>query len=259
MSNDQQKRLQQQHRNLKAEWELRNEKLKSLRYDLAIEAGTAVKFQLEKQIIYEEAKVNDLEQQLNAIEAKLQFHSQRETFINKISPQNIHQSFDVISSTELIKVFISYSKKSSQDAKLCEELEKSLSSLQEQGIIKIWQERRIVPGKNIVQEITKHLYSSQIILLLITPNFVAEYYRKVEIVEIQRQKAEKMCVIPILVSQVNGWQGLKFGDIELSTLQYLPKNGRFVTGKGWKNKNEAFFTIAQEFAEEVDKLVDDLP
>lgn len=65
LSNEQQQRLQQWRQALQAEWELRSEKLKRLRIDCAIEASTAVKFQLEKQIEYEQAKLKDIERQLN--------------------------------------------------------------------------------------------------------------------------------------------------------------------------------------------------
>ncbi|MDF5739127.1 MULTISPECIES: hypothetical protein [unclassified Nostoc] len=67
LSTEQQQRLQQRWKRLHAEWELRSEKLKCLRADWAIEVGTAVKFQLEKQIQYEEAKLDDIDQQLNRL------------------------------------------------------------------------------------------------------------------------------------------------------------------------------------------------
>jgi hypothetical protein len=57
---------------LQQEWDLRSEKLRRLRAALAIEAGTAVKFQLEQQIQQEEGLLTKLENELARIEANLQ-------------------------------------------------------------------------------------------------------------------------------------------------------------------------------------------
>lgn len=66
-------------------------------------------------------------------------------------------------------------------------------------------------------------------------------------------------MIPVLLSSVAGWQTVKPGKFKLGELQPLPKNGKFVTSRYWKSQNEAFVTIAEEFAEEIGKLSDELP
>jgi hypothetical protein len=67
-----------QHRQLTArrdtllpEWELRSEKVKQLRIALGIETGTAVKFQLEQQLLAEDGKLSELAAELEEIEQKL--------------------------------------------------------------------------------------------------------------------------------------------------------------------------------------------
>ncbi|HEY9642544.1 MAG TPA: hypothetical protein V6C57_18810, partial [Coleofasciculaceae cyanobacterium] len=67
----QKRRLGQKRDILQTELDLRSEKLKQLRESLAIEAGSAVKFQLQKQIQGEEAQLTDLEKQIEAIEQDL--------------------------------------------------------------------------------------------------------------------------------------------------------------------------------------------
>ena len=69
-----------------------------------------------------------------------------------------------------IEVFLSYA---TEDEALCNELEKHLSALQRQGVIAVWHDRRIMPGTDWLQEIDTHLNSSSIILLLISPDFLA--------------------------------------------------------------------------------------
>jgi hypothetical protein len=71
LSNSQKRRLEQRQDILQTELDLRSEKLKQLRESGAIEAGVAVKFQLQKQIQDEEAQIKALESQIEAIEKNL--------------------------------------------------------------------------------------------------------------------------------------------------------------------------------------------
>ncbi|MBP5971264.1 caspase family protein [Brasilonema sp. CT11] len=68
----QKRRLAQKQDTLQAEWDLRSEKVKRMRDALAIEAVTAVKFQLEKQLLDEEAQLARLGDELDEIEQALQ-------------------------------------------------------------------------------------------------------------------------------------------------------------------------------------------
>lgn len=76
---------------------------------------------------------------------------------------------------ENMEVLLSYSPK---DEKFRKELEKSLSILELQGMIKIWDESKITPGKNKKVEINLHLKSARIILLLISGNFLSSVYHR---------------------------------------------------------------------------------
>lgn len=57
---------------LMPEWKMRSEKLKKLRAALAIEAGTVVQFQLEQEVLNEEAKLAWLVDEIEKIETALQ-------------------------------------------------------------------------------------------------------------------------------------------------------------------------------------------
>jgi len=65
------RRLEQRRDTLQSEWNLRSEIVKRMRVDLAIETGTAVKFQLEQQLLEREAKLAYLETELDSIEQAL--------------------------------------------------------------------------------------------------------------------------------------------------------------------------------------------
>ncbi|MDZ7991009.1 MAG: hypothetical protein RM022_025985 [Nostoc sp. EfeVER01] len=57
---------------LQAEFDIRSEKLKQMKKAVAIEAGTAVKFQLEQQLLDEETKLAHLNEELEKLESALQ-------------------------------------------------------------------------------------------------------------------------------------------------------------------------------------------
>ncbi|MGH8002799.1 MAG: caspase family protein [Brasilonema sp.] len=72
LTGGQKRRLTQKRDTLQAEWDLRSEKVKRMRDALAIETGTAVKFQLEKQLLDEEAQLARLGDELDEMEQALQ-------------------------------------------------------------------------------------------------------------------------------------------------------------------------------------------
>ena len=69
-----------------------------------------------------------------------------------------------------IKVFLSYSHK---DEELREQLENHLGSLKKEGIINNWHFRKIAPGNEWKDKIDRNLENSNIILLLISSDFMA--------------------------------------------------------------------------------------
>jgi hypothetical protein len=66
------RRLEQQRETLQGEWDLRSEKVKRLKADLAIETSTAIRFQLEQQLLQENAKLSELGDEIDKIELALQ-------------------------------------------------------------------------------------------------------------------------------------------------------------------------------------------
>ena len=66
------KRLELELRGLQNSWDLRREKVEFLRNDFVIEAGSAIKFQLEKQLLNEEAELAKIGARISEIEQALQ-------------------------------------------------------------------------------------------------------------------------------------------------------------------------------------------
>jgi len=70
-------------------------------------------------------------------------------------------------------VFFSYSH---ADENLRDQLEKHLSVLKHQGVIGTWHDRRIPAGRTLSKEIDAHLESADILLLLVSSDFLASEY-----------------------------------------------------------------------------------
>lgn len=70
----------------------------------------------------------------------------------------------------MASVFFSYSH---ADEALRDQLEKQLAMLKRQGVITAWHDRRIGAGQNIDHSIDEHINSDEIILLLISADFIA--------------------------------------------------------------------------------------
>jgi len=144
-----------------------------------------------------------------------------------------------------VTVFYSYDHK---DTVLVDELEKHLSLLQRQGIISAWYDRQIVPGTNWAHAIDSHLNKATIILLLVSPDFLAsDYCYQVEMQRaLERGKKGEARVIPVLLRPVD------LHAVPFFHLQYLPRNGKPVTE--WENKDAAFRDIAQGIRYAVEQL-----
>ena len=73
----------------------------------------------------------------------------------------------------VVKIFFCYAH---EDERLLNKLKSHLSPLRRQGLIEIWHDRDIRAGLEWEKEINKHLNVADIILLLISPDFMDSDY-----------------------------------------------------------------------------------
>ena len=137
---------------------------------------------------------------------------------------------------QALEVFFSYAH---EDEALRGELVKHLSLLQRQGVITAWHDRKITAGTEWAGAIDAHLQSAQIILMLVSADFMAsKYCYDVEIQRaMERHEAKEARVIPVILRPVD-WQGAPFGK-----LHALPTEGKPITT--WSNQDEAFVNVAR--------------
>ncbi len=133
-----------------------------------------------------------------------------------------------------LKLFYSYA---SKDDRWRRKLETHLSLLQREGFITGWHCQNITAGAVRTSELDAHLTTADIILLLISPDFLAsEYCYSIEMKKaLARHSTGEACVIPIILRPTDWMQAL-FGD-----LQVLPSNMRPVSR--WRNHDEALLDI----------------
>ena len=130
---------------------------------------------------------------------------------------------------------------SHKDESLRNELENHLSLLKHEGLISTWHDRKIGPGKEFDEEIDETLSSAQVVLLLISSDFMASNYcYNVEMNRaLDRHKIHMARVIPIILRPTD-WRTSPFG-----RLIALPTDGQPVISNKWDSQDEAFLDVAE--------------
>src|SRR6266487_5533790 len=144
-----------------------------------------------------------------------------------------------------IEIFFCYAR---EDEALVNQLKRHLIPLQRQRLIDIWYDRDISAGTEWEEEIKEHLNTAQIILLLVSPDFMAsKYCYSVEMKRaVERHEHKEARVIPVILRHIY-WQGAPFGK-----LQALPKDAKPV--KSWPDPDKAFFNVTEGIRKVVEEL-----
>jgi len=111
-----------------------------------------------------------------------------------------------------VRLFFSYS---SKDEEFKAELETHLSLLKREGKLAPWHMKRIVPGTDWDKTIDENLTSADIILLMISPDFLESgYINDVEVKQAMAQHASgKSRVVPVFVRDCS-WTTAPFGKLQ---------------------------------------------
>jgi hypothetical protein len=153
-----------------------------------------------------------------------------------------------MTATKPIQIFSCYAQ---PDKFLLEELKNHLAPLERRGDIRLRDNLGILPGAVWRREVTSSLNSANIILLLISSDFIAsDYSYDVELKKaLERERLGQARVIPIIVRSVS-WKATPIGKLKV-----LPDNGIPVTDPFWSSRDVAFNHVAQEIERVVDELL----
>jgi CheY-like chemotaxis protein len=148
-------------------------------------------------------------------------------------------------------VMISYAHK---DEKLRAAFDDHLALLQSRKLLESWHDRKIRAGGDFSRDIDAQLGQADLILLLVSPAFFSSsYITGIELTRaLDRQKAGEASVIPVILRE-GDYDGAPF-----SHLKELPVDGlapgRSVTGRYWKNRDEALRNVTEGLRKEVEAL-----
>jgi hypothetical protein len=230
----QQERAAAKARQLRARYDRLSGILDSLYRERDLEVRSEEKQRLDYRIAEREKERQEVEAQLQTLESSRQTTPTVQQSVT--SPSSVPVASESVLNHKPITIFYSYAHK---DEALREQLEKHLKILQRQGIISDWHDRAIAAGAEWEKEIDSHLEAANIILLLISADFIASDYcwGKELTRAMERHDAQQARVIPIILREVD-WTGAPF-----SKLQALPKDAKPVTT--WPSQDAAFTDIAR--------------
>jgi hypothetical protein len=134
-------------------------------------------------------------------------------------------------------VFYSYSHK---DETLRDQLATYLAPLKQKGLIVEWHDRKIQPGADWNSEIASRIESADLVIMLLSPDFLAsEYCFGVEMeAAFARTKSDDLKLAPVLMRPCL-WEDSRF-----SALQMIPRDAKPVTGS--RLVDEALKAVALE-------------
>lgn len=147
-------------------------------------------------------------------------------------------------------LFFSYSHK---DEEFRNELEIHLALLKRQGVITTWHDRRITAGRDFDSAISAELEGSDIVLLLVSANFLAsDYCYEREMTRaIERHQRREAVVIPVILHPCD-WHSAPFGG-----LRATPTDGKPVSM--FANQQEAFAIVAKDVREAAGAIIANRP
>ena len=162
-----------------------------------------------------------------------------------------------------IRLFYSYSHK---DRKHQEKMERTLTLLRDQdGILKDWSDRQILPGQTIPKKIQENIKDTDIFAFLLSPHFIASTECRREWLQARQIANERSSIVlvPIILSDCS-WKDME----GMSQFKALPEDGRPI--KKFRDKDTAWqqvysglrnlieqlkntFTLRGEFRQEMEK------
>jgi hypothetical protein len=144
-----------------------------------------------------------------------------------------------------IKVFIAYS---NRDRKMLERLLLHLRPLEHEGLIQTRSDRDIGVGEEWKPRLRSFLDEARIILLLVSPDFMASQWCNEEAsLALERREKDEAIVLPVLLRPTS------LADTAFSEIQVLPSNGKPVVS--FKSKDHAFVMIADELSQTARQLI----
>lgn len=145
----------------------------------------------------------------------------------------------------LCRIFVSYAR---VDEPYRVRLGVHLAPLVREGIIDLWSDRAIAPGADWERDIEQVLDTADIVLLLVTPDFVASVhcFEKELTAALRRHEEDGVGILPVFVKSVD------LANMPFGRFQGLPLDLRPISA--WPDADEAWLQVAQGVRQAVDDI-----
>jgi len=145
-----------------------------------------------------------------------------------------------------LQIFISYSH---QDEGLKDELVKHLSPLKRLNLVDAWHDRKISAGDKWDTAIADALKGADIVLLLVSIDFInSRYCYDIEMESaLERERKGEVVVIPVIARNCM-WKTTEF-----ARLQATPTDGKAISS--WDDRDEALTIVAERVREVAERLI----
>lgn len=145
-----------------------------------------------------------------------------------------------------VKIFLCYAH---EDETLLQKLKMHLKPLERAGFIDVWHDGDISAGTEWEKQIIEQLNTAQIILLLISPDFMnSDYCYSIEMRRaLERHERGEVWVIPIIL-RYTYWQDT------LGSIQVLPKDGLPITDPSWHHLDLALYNVTKGIHKAIEEV-----
>lgn len=146
---------------------------------------------------------------------------------------------------EPVDLFYSYAH---EDEALRDELAGHLKIMERRGVIRPWHDRCLTPGQKWDEEIDSQLATADLVLLLVSADFIkSDYIWSHELdVAMKRHERGEASVVPVMLRAVD------ITDAPFAALQGLPTDLEPVTS--WSNRDEAWTDVAKGIRRKVEQI-----
>ena len=136
-----------------------------------------------------------------------------------------------------LRVFYSYSH---ADVRMLERLRTHMAMLRRQGLITEWYDREIEAGSEWRQEIAHELEAADVILLLVSANFLAsDFCFEEEMTRaVERARDGEALLIGVMLKPVDGWESTPFAEFQL-----VPRGAKPITK--WSDPDEGYKDVVE--------------
>jgi len=149
-----------------------------------------------------------------------------------------------------LDVFISYAE---EDADYRDQLIKNLALLEQKAYINAWHEGLLEFGEEKEVVIQRKLEDADLILLLISADFLAAdlSYEQALQAAYQRQKRKEVDIVPIIVRSAD-WEQADFARLPL----ILPNGGHPINSAHWNTSDEAYTNVVENLKELIERRLE---